>query len=69
MTDDREPERLGSVAMRIVAGLKPKIDAIVDDLNAERAATDATTTTLAWREAEIRERERATKTEPREAAE
>jgi hypothetical protein len=46
----------GSTALRIVAGLRRTLDDTVRDLNAERAATDATTTTLARREAEIRER-------------
>lgn len=55
--DDRDTfEPLGSVALRIVAGLRATLDKTVADLNAERAATDATTNELARREAEIRER-------------
>ncbi|MGP9819235.1 hypothetical protein ACTZWW_04400 [Salinarimonas sp. NSM] len=56
MGDREDFTPLGSVALRIVAGLRRTLDETVRDLNAERAAHDATTTTLARREAEIRER-------------
>lgn len=70
MTD--EPDTftpLGSAALRVVTGVRQMLDRHGRDLERERAATDATTTTLARREAEIRERAGEAKPEPREAAE